>query len=241
MRGPFEISTFWTLALIVLGLALVGLMRGLRRLVEQLPVSQARRDSLRRLLPLAEITVGLLYVLVSVPVILDNDPTTTPIVTAGILLGGVAVLWFAIRDFVHGVLLKASDVCRINDHIQVGDIRGRLMRLDYRVMAIETGHGDEILVPYGQVSRQALIRTPVADGQHRHGFALYSNDDSSPASTRDRLFEAAWTHHWSAVARPPIIEPREDGGFDITIFALDPLHTQDIEAAVREAVMQPSP
>ncbi len=241
MRAAFEISTFWTVALILLGLVLVGLMRGLRRLIEQLAIGQARKETLRRYLPLAEIIVGLLYVLVSVPVILDHDPKTTPIVTAGILLGGVAVLWFAIRDFVHGVLLKASDVCRVGDQIQFGDVRGHLTRLDYRVMAIETGTGDEILVPYGQVSRQSIIRTPTADGQYRHGFAVYSNDGTSPSVIRDRLFEAAWTHHWAAIARPPLIEPRDDGGFDVTVFALDALHTQDIESAVREAARPVGP
>ena len=82
MTSVFQISTFWTVALILLGLLLVGLMRGLRRLIEALPISQARRETLRRYLPLGEIIVGLLYVLVSVPVILDHDPTTTPIVTA---------------------------------------------------------------------------------------------------------------------------------------------------------------
>ena len=235
MRSPFEISTFWTLALILVGLALVGLMRGLRRLVDQLPVSQARRETLRRYLPLVEIIVGLLYVLISVPVILDNDPTTTPIVTAAVLLGGVAVLWFAIRDFVHGVLLKASDVCRVGDHIEFGDVRGRLTRLDYRTMSVETATGDEILVPYGQASRQSIVRTPTADAQHRHGFAVYVSDENAPAKVRDHLFEAAWTHHWSAVSRPPSIEARDDGGFDVTIYALDALQTQDIEAAVREA------
>ena len=240
MRTLFEISTFWTLALIVLGLLLFGIMRGLRGLVERLSISQARRDALRRLLPLAEITVGLLYVLISVPVILDNDPTTTPIVTAGVLLGGVAVIWFAIRDFVHGVLLKASDVCRVGDQIRLKEISGRLMRLDYRVMAIETPSGDEILVPYAQVSRQSIVRTPATDGQHRHGFTLSPEGDTPAASLRDRLFEAAWTHHWSALSRPPIIEAREDGAFDVTVFALDPLYTQDIEAAVRQSVKGPS-
>ena len=239
MRSLFEISTFWTLALLLFGLVLLGLMRGLRRLVERVPVSHVTRDAMRRMLPLVEIIVGLLYVLVSVPVILDNDPTTTPIVTAAILLGGVAVLWFAIRDFVHGVLLKASDVCRVGDQIRFGDVQGRLTRLDYRVMAIETPSGDEILVPFGQVSRQSIVRTPAFDGQHRHGFALYAQDATPLPLLRDRLFEAAWTHHWSAVAKAPIIEARDDGGLDVTVFALDPLYTQDIEAAVRAALEGP--
>ena len=82
MTGVVEISTFWTLSLILGGLLLVGLMRALRHLIEQLPISHARRETLRRFLPLGEIIIGLLYVLVSVPIILDHDPTTTPIVTA---------------------------------------------------------------------------------------------------------------------------------------------------------------
>ena len=126
-------------------------------------------------------------------------------------------------------------VCRVGDHIQFGDVRGRLTRLDSRVMAIETIDGDEILVPYAQVSRQSIVRTPVSSGQHRHGFAVYVSTDVSPSTVRDQLFEAAWTHHWSTIARPPLIEPREDGGFDVTIFALDTLHTQDIESTVRDA------
>ena len=238
MTGAVEISTFWTLSLFLGGLLLVALMRGLRHLIEHLPVSQSRRETFQRLMPLGEIIIGLLYVLISIPVILDHDPTTTPMVTAAILAGGVTVIWFAIRDFVHGVLLKASDVCRVGDHIQFGEVGGRLKRLDYRVMAVETSTGDEILVPYGQVSRQSITRSPVSDGQHRHGFAVYASGERSPSTIRDLLFEAAWTHHWSVIARPPLIEPRDDGGFDVTVFALDALHTQDIEAAVRDAIRE---
>lgn len=235
MNAAFEISTFWTLSVILGGLVVVGMMRGLRRLLEQLRLSQVRRETLRRLLPLVEIIVGLLYVLISVPVILDHNPHTTPIVTAAILLGGVAVLWFAIRDFVHGVILKSSDICRVGDQIQFGDIGGRLTRLDFRVLAIETARGEEILVPYSQVSRQSVVRIPVPDGEHRHGFAVYAGSQDSPSTVRDRLFEAAWAHHWSAISRPPLIATREDGGFDVTVFSLDALHAPEIEAAVRDA------
>ena len=153
-------------------------MRGLRRLVEQLPVSQVRREALRRILPLVEIIVGLLYVLISVPVILDNDPTTTPIVTAAILLGGVAVLWFAIRDFAHGVLLKASDVCRVGDIIQFGDVaalRGVLKQLVELVLGPEvTGHDAEG-EPFHEVERlsvEAAWRAATVDAAEAAGLPV---------------------------------------------------------------------
>ncbi len=235
-----RVSTVGLIGFVLLGLCLFALLRALRRLVGLLPISRARRQTLRQVLPLLDGLIAVVFVLSAMPLVIDADARVTTAVVAVVALGLGALSWFAIRDLVHGMFLRASDACRVGDHVRIEDVAGRVRRLDQRVVVLETATGDEVLIPYSRVSRERITRTPTDEGFARHTFEVPFVAGRRVADLRDAILRAALTSHWSSIARDPIIELRDDGvGFAVTVFALEATRGPEIEAAVLRAVEPP--
>lgn len=235
MNLQLDISEFGLFAVVLLAVMVFALLRWLRRMVKRLPVSLTRRGQLERALPIAETLVGLVYLLSAVPLILDQQ--YSQIARGLILLGFGYVSWFAIRDFVSGAFLKSGQLVKVGDRVQLGELRGRLTRLGYRTLSVETAGGDEAIVPYSRVSNDSIIRTPAVDGIYRHAFVVAASPEvGDTAAGRAAIRRAALTHYWSSVVREPQIAVKDDGMFDVVVYALARDRGREIETAIRAAL-----
>src|SRR5690606_31511627 len=96
----------------------------------------------------------------------------TPLVLVALLFGLVGVSWFAIRDFINGMFIKAGELCEVGDRLTADEHTGVVKRLGARVLTLETDGGDEVVIPYGQLTRRSIVRSLRVEGAYRHGFAL---------------------------------------------------------------------
>jgi hypothetical protein len=177
-----------------------------------------------------------MYLLSAVPMVLNDHPKYTPIALALIVLGFAWVSWFAIREFINGVLFKAGQVCQVGDHVHINDIHGRILQMGYRFLVVETDDGDEAIIPYSRLSRQSVVRTPHQEGECRYEFKIHL--PPNPASATDRktkIKHHALNCHWSSLLREPRVELVDSGLFEVTVYALDRDHGPAIEAAIKEA------
>lgn len=234
-----RVSTFGLVGFLVLAVLLFALLRGLRRLVDLLPLSRARRQALRQVLPVFDGLVAVVFVLTAMPLAVEAESQVSTAIVAIVAVGLAGLSWFAIRDLVHGMFLRAGDQCRVGDHVRIDDVAGRVRRLDQRVVVLETAGGDEVLIPYSRVTRERITRTPADEGFARHAFEVPFVQGLRVADARDTIRRAALTNHWSAVARDPVIEVAEGGqAFAVTVFALEPARGPEIEAAVHREIGQ---
>ena len=223
MTGP----TLWTVLRLLLAASLaIGTSRGLRFALAVIPMEAARRRALQQAFPAVELLLGALLCGYAVRDIFHGDPLFTSI---GILSGGIIGLWLIrhlLSDVIVGVLLRAGSGVAVGDRIAVGDLAGRVVAMGVRVLTIETRTGDQALIPYGDFSQRAVVRTARADGAIRHAFTLEGVYE--PDAVRRR----ALLCHWSSVQAQPIVEPT-DGGLAVTVFALEADRAAEIEAFVR--------
>ena len=227
----------WDLLWAVFGaLALWGLLRLGRFAIDVAPLSGRRREALRRAFPVAAGALGVLYLLLSAALLFERYPQHFPIAVAVILGVALAASWFAVRDLVSGIFLKAGRVCRVGDYVRIGEVQGRVERMGHRVLVIETARGEEAIVPYSAVARSAVLRTPVEERGTLHVFELTLEDPPPVAEAKRRIRESALASHWSAIAREPEIAVLDADRFEVTIFALDADHVRDVEMAVRGAL-----
>ncbi len=225
--------------LLLLGLlVLIGLLRALGIALDYVPVSADRRETLARARPLLGTIFVLLYVLFAAGVVFKAHPGQLPLVLALVVLGFVIASWSAVRDVVSGVFLKAARVCRVGDHVRVGNVEGRVERMGLSVLVIETREGDEAVLPYSSVQRQSLLRTPVIDNVAPHVFRVDPPEGLALPKLRALVCQHALGSHWASIAREPDLEMTADGTLEITVFALDADHAPDVEAAVRQALEQ---
>lgn len=234
MTLPLEVSAFYLVLMVVLGTVLFGLLRALRHLIGLLGLSKTRRDRVERVLPVGEMLVALVYLLYAVPMVFDDHPQYSPIGLGLILLGFTWVSWFSIRDFINGVFLRSSRIVRQGDHVRIREgLSGRLTRLGYRTVAIITDDGNEAVIPYSQLARESIVRTPVVDGVCRHAFRVELPGAVPVSSSVAVIRRAALTHHWHSLAQPPLVELTDDGACAVTVFALEEHRGSEIEGQVR--------
>ncbi|EDM75803.1 hypothetical protein PPSIR1_34722 [Plesiocystis pacifica SIR-1] len=225
------------LVLVVLGgLILFTAMGGLRWLVDRLPMSEGRRRTLIRLRPVLEVVVATTYLLLALPAVLDDHLEFTP-VSLGLMaltFGLIGVSWATLRDLVNGVFIKAGELCREGDRVIVSGRVGVVRHLGHRFLTLESESGEEVFIPYGQLSRESIVRTQARAGSHRHSFELALPASLEPSPALRALSQAALASHWSSLVRPPELEALGGGRVRVHVYALGREQGVVIEAAVRE-------
>jgi hypothetical protein len=152
----------------------------------------------------------------------------------GVLLIGAAVaLWAPIRDLLAGGFLRAGNVLRVGDEVQLGEIRGRVEHMGYRGLLLRGSEG-EAIVPYGLVSRSAIVRGGGARGAAAHSFRVRPIAGVPRVELRRLINESALLCHWTSPAREPELANAEQGAIDVTVFAVAADFAPEIESAVRQ-------
>lgn len=105
----------------------------------------------------------------------------------GAVLGGAGVigiaLGFAMRDtienYVASLMLSLRQPFRANDHVLIGDLEGRVIRLTSRATVMMTLDGNHLRIPNGQVFK-AVITNFTRNPQRRFEFELGIDADDDP-------------------------------------------------------------
>lgn len=236
MNVPEGIAGAGVIALALGGVLLAILLWLFGRALAVLPLSRRRRELVSRWAPLAGMLVVLAYLVIAVRRIFGGEGWGEPAAAVLVFAAITGAAWFAIRDIVAGVVLKAGRICQVGDYVLLGDVAGRVASMGLRVLSIETGQGEEAVIPYSQVARQSLKRTPVLEGAALHVFRLQVPDGATISDVKRRVRESALSCHWGSIVRDPQVVAVASSRFEVTIYALDPDHAPDVEAAVRSAV-----
>ncbi|MGE0785433.1 MAG: mechanosensitive ion channel domain-containing protein [Sandaracinaceae bacterium] len=225
----------------------VSLLLGVRYAIEVLPFARSRRERLRGLFGVIVVVLGLSFLFAVAARVFRPDVGPegiewTPgsvayqlftLVAMGIV---IATSWFAIRDLMGGVILKAGRALRVGDRVRVGDVDGRVTAMGLRAVVIETPHGEEAVVPYSRVARESVVRAPTAGRGVAHVFELGLAAPRSLSDVRHRVREGALLCHWAALDREPSVRALDGDRVEVTVFVLHPDRTREIEDAVRARV-----
>ena len=114
-------SLGFDLLLVLLGGSLLwAALRGIRWMLDVVPMNKERRALLERASPILGALVALAYALFAVRSVFRSQPAALPFVLALVVAGFSAAAWPTMRDFLAGVALKSGRVCHTGDHVRVG-------------------------------------------------------------------------------------------------------------------------
>ncbi|HSJ14810.1 MAG TPA: mechanosensitive ion channel domain-containing protein [Longimicrobiales bacterium] len=228
-------------AVIVVGLGLVALLAGPRLLhwvVAVLPVGPTPRARLRRWLPAVQLGFGVAVLVLVAALAFGLVPALVAATATLLIMTGAA--WFAIRDLVAGIVLRAEHGFEPGHTIEIADVAGRVHRVGARSVEIEGRDGHRIRVPYSR-----LGAAPISIARPREGGGALSFTVTLPrrGTGRDDLarIRAAALHTFFASARrePRVHLSTEDErgrSYDVTVYAADPALLPAIEQAVVESL-----
>lgn len=218
----------------------LALVLGMRWLVEIIPVTRARRDAMRRSVPVVAALLALLFSVAAVRMMLATRPAYAAVGTTLVLLLFAALAFGPLRDAVSGVVLKAGRVCQQGDHVRIDDLSGRIVEMGLRVLVIETTEGEEAIIPYSRVARDRLVRTSGEEAVTPHVFRVRMPASLTLTATKSLIRQRAMLVHWSVISRQPEVSVTGEG-IEVTVYAVDADRGPEIEAEVRRALAEVDP
>jgi small-conductance mechanosensitive channel len=223
---------------VVIGVFLFLLL--IRRGLRMVRLKAGHRARLDRILPVAEMVVGLVFLLWAFSLFADEESGLTWWMAGAVALGLLVAGWFAIRDVVSGIVLRSENSFKPGQWIQTEQAEGFVMNLGYRTMEIETETGLQIKLPYSQLTRRVLATADRTKTAYAHTFFLELPDTSSVAELTSLMRVAALTAFWSSPQRDPYIHyvEQKEGAhrFEVTVFSMNEAYTTDLERSVRRQV-----
>jgi small-conductance mechanosensitive channel len=231
----FSLSAVKVLLVLAFGIAIFAASLALRGLLPLLPLSRAQRDRLTRFGPFVELVVWALFLTAAITWLLEGQQTGTLI---ALTIGGVAVVtagWFAIRDYLTGVILRVERIAQVGDWVRLGELHGRITELGTRVAQLTTSDGDTVVVPYSRLTREALMRSPRGTGAAAHTFVVQAPPTRPPGEVARALRAAVLLCHWAAPGHSPTVRHVGGHAFEVTIQPLSDERSIEVEEAVRQA------
>lgn len=227
-------------AAVVSAVAIVALLVGLRLMqwaAAVLPAGADRRVA-RRWLPALQLVFAVAVTVITV--VLVFGPTPALVVAAAVALVIAGAAWFAIRDVIAGIVLRAEHDLRPGHAIRADDAAGRIHGVGTRSVEIETADGQRVRVPYSRLAGAPLSVTQPREGGGALRFTVTLPRRSGGRDDVERLRAAALHAFFASASRDPhirlVAEDEHVRSYDITIYAADPAFQPAIEEAVTEAL-----
>ena len=227
------------LAIVIAGsVALYLLVRVSRWLFRLAPISSERRQRWRRVGALLEAVGWLVYLTSATSWVLRGYAFEKFAILFGAAAVVVAALWFFIRDYLTGIVLRAEARVQEGDTIHVGEVEGRVLGLRARTIEVEVGGGDRVLLPYRALRDAPLTVRRAARATTPHTFTITLAPGLTPRGASAKARRAALLSPWSAPARDVRVRAVGEGAIEVTLHALDAERAIEVESAVRAALTE---
>ena len=220
------------LGLVALGVYLV--LHGIRSILRVMPFGRSRLELVERFWPTLLAFAAFGFLAYALRYALRETPEWSPVIILALFLSLVSLTWSMARDIVSGALLKASRVCQVGNVVRIGDVEGRIERLGLHAITLVTAEGEEAVVPFGEASRSAIVRSPVKGRVSPHVFRVQRPSGLAITEARRRIQTAALLQHWASVVRDPEVQLLGEDCLEVTVFTLDSDYAHRIESAIRE-------
>ncbi len=200
------------------------------------PMAPERRDRLARVAPLAEVVLWMVYLVSVIAWTLQGFPMARLVALALLVVALVLAIWFLVRDYLSGVVLRTERWVRVGDVIRIGEVEGEVRRFGARQVELVQAHGDRVFLPYRAVREATVVLRRTRRDAVRHTFEVAIPASVAPTAARSAVRRAALLSHWISPSHEPTIVARDARTLEVTLHALTDIHASDVEAHVRAAV-----
>ncbi len=223
--------------IVLVGIGVLLFFRLLSHLKKILPFSKKVKHFTGFTLPVIELISWLGFVLWCLNLIYEAEAYSTLIVFGVLIVFLFATAWFFIRDFLHGLQLKIQRKIEIDSKIEIGNLKGIVLKADYFTFDIKTEDGNIHTIPYNKISSEIISKN--ASNIHLQkqtiSFQIQSKQDINQIISGLKL--ALINAPWAAASQEPIIKLiNSETGIhllDAVVYILEKEHAGKIEDYVK--------
>jgi len=233
--APAETTSVFLILLV--WLVVLGVLYLLRQAQDSAWLPESRKEKLRGLLPLLELTAVLTTLVWSgwqLPGTYSTFFIYLVVVIAALLLWTVR---FALFDVIAGIVLKAENLYKTGDTVIFDTVSSTIEKVGFRCLTVIQPDGKYVKIPYHCLATIPLIKPTASDITRSHSFRL-----SLPAGIEmtETLKAVALNTPWSVPTMMPGVELIDTGAelstYQITVFTLDSCYFPKLEQSIRHHV-----
>ncbi len=191
------------LQLFILAFILILLLRLAYRALHMIEPSSKVRKILLRYFPMLEFGIWLWFVFRASSAAFSQYPYHN-IVMSAIALALVLVFgWYLLRDLVAGMVIKTESSLEKDQFLKTELASGRIKRLGYRSVVLETDHGDKIRIPYSRLNKLLLIRPAEEEASHSHVIEMLVDRKYQAEMIKKDITSQLLNMPWVVTGLPP--------------------------------------
>jgi len=221
-----QISELALVRFLFLGFLLFVFFRIIARIAKKADMRSSYRNWLRRTVPPIEGLVWFVFVLIGLNRLTIASFWSSLAIIVICLITLIWVSWYALRDIIAGIIIKAEGAIVVNDRLQLKEVTGQIKNMGYRIMEMETDTGETVNVPFSRVSSALQVKSNPGEKMKSHRFELISKEGNQlPINELLQLVKTvAYNAPWSSLKKAPQVkmldEKQGHKHFEIIIYAL---------------------
>ena len=200
------------LYIVILGFALFFSLQLINRLARLIPGESSWRNLLLRSLPMLEFVVWVAFAFWAARIVFSGLPYRGVVEGAMAVVLVLALGWYVLRGFLHGILLKTESEFKKGQILRTPLVSGKVFKVGYRTLHLETEKGEKVRIPFSRLG-DAIISSPPEKG---HGysqmlkFSLKPGQDipGLPEEIKQELFNMPWI----ILENEPLVHLVREGG-----------------------------
>lgn len=192
---------YYLLYAIILFLAL----RLMSRLIRILPARPRLHSFYLRLFPVFEFAIWIAFGLWAMGEIFGELSFYNIIIIVALGVIFTALGWFFLRDFIAGVVLKTETPFEINQIIKTTSVEGKIIKLGYRSVELETTDGQRVKVPYSQLASSVISLQTLDDRVQVFELTLKVDSNIPIQQAKESIKSSLFLLPWSAINKEPSI------------------------------------
>ncbi|MGD9487012.1 MAG: mechanosensitive ion channel domain-containing protein [Calditrichaceae bacterium] len=244
MKQIFELplSQFAIIKVLIFAFALFLIIKLFERIAKVVFVKRIYRLYFQRYYPILETVVWLLFVLWSIDQIFKDRLYYSVALILIILVTLVWISWFAVRDFIAGIIFKAQDVYEAGQWIKISEIEGRLKSIGYLSLEIEIESGEIIKFPYSKITGVIHSISDPEEHSNHHRFEIELNRANSLKENVELLRRIILNSPWTLLTKAPQIQLLEENEnhfvFEIFVYSISKEFFRHIENDVKSSAAE---
>lgn len=226
--------------ILIFAIVILLFFRVLSYLHKILPFSKKVKHFSGYILPVVELVSWLGFLIWCLRLIYAAEAYPTLIVLGVLIVLLLAPTWFLVRDFLHGLILKMQRKIEIDSKIQIGELKGTIVKTDYFTFDIKTADGNIKTIPYNKIRAEIISKNEANNNLERQtlSFQIQSKQDINQilAELKTTLINAPWV----AASQEPTIKlinsEADNHFFEVVVFMLKKEHAGRIQEYVKQNI-----
>jgi len=227
--------------LVIVTVLLFSLLWVTKFIVKNTPFRRSIKSKLNRIIPILEGLVWFGLILWAIRQLIQDQLWQSLAVVAVLLLVGILLTWFVLRDYLAGIVLKSDGSMKLNDWIKIKELEGRVTYMGNRTMIITADSGESVNIPYTAVSGEISARPNPGEKLISHTFEIKILRQTDAESIITLIRRIILNAPWASVKKTPEIKLLNDlkdyYHFEISIYSIKMVYFQKIKDYLESKLM----